>query len=247
MRHTNSGFGLLLVALIPVSVVHGQGGPPLETDDPGTPGDGHWEVNVAGTLEHSAERTLYEAPLADANYGLGQRIQLKLEIPFLFERNGGTRSGLGNPKMGVKWRFEGDSSTGTALSTYPQVELQNRVLPLDTEQEESSFLLPFELTTTWGALGINVETGFRIIRGSSGEFMYGVALGLEPMPRLELLSECNGATEAGGARSELLCQIGVRQEIGEHYSLLGALGTGVTGSPEERTRFHMYFGLQSRW
>ena len=28
-----------------------QGGPPLITDDPGTPGDGHWEINIAEQSE----------------------------------------------------------------------------------------------------------------------------------------------------------------------------------------------------
>ncbi|MFN2477468.1 MAG: hypothetical protein ABR526_14155 [Chthoniobacterales bacterium] len=29
----------------------GPSGPPLETDDPDTPGDGNWEINFASTLE----------------------------------------------------------------------------------------------------------------------------------------------------------------------------------------------------
>src|SRR5215207_1665483 len=99
-----------------------QGGPPLVTDDPGTPGNRHWEVNLAGTVEHTAETSLYEVPLADVNYGLGERIQLKLELPLLVESSNGARTGFGNPVMGVKWRFLEDSSSGLAISTYPQFE-----------------------------------------------------------------------------------------------------------------------------
>ena len=33
-----------------------QGGPPLVTDDPETPGDGHWEVNLAATGDHTSGR-----------------------------------------------------------------------------------------------------------------------------------------------------------------------------------------------
>jgi hypothetical protein len=237
----------LILTVVHVPVLYGQGGPPLETDDPGTPGDGRWEINVAGTLEHSAERTLYEAPLADVNYGIGDRVQLKLEIPFLFERDGGSRSGLGNTLVGVKWRVLEDSTTGSALSTYPQLELRTPVLSLDDEQDESSLLLPIELATAWAGLGINAETGYRMIRGRRGELMYGLALGFKRGATIEVLSECNGWSDLDGADSELVCQIGARQELGAHYSLLGALGTGVIGSPIERTRLHMYFGLQSRW
>jgi hypothetical protein len=42
------GLGLLLL-LTPLSAF-AQGGPPMVTDDPGTPGDGHWEINIASLL-----------------------------------------------------------------------------------------------------------------------------------------------------------------------------------------------------
>jgi hypothetical protein len=240
------GFRFIL-GVVSAPVVCGQGGPPLETDDPETLRRGRWEINLAGTVEHAAERTLYEAPLADANYGMSDRVQLKLEIPFLFQRDGGTRSGLGNPMLGVKWRFLEDSSSGSAVSTYPQLELRTPVLSLGDEQDESSLLLPIELATVWRGLGINAEAGYRMIRDEPGELMYGLAIGLQAVANIELLSECNGWSGLDGPDSELVCQVGARQEVGEHYSFLGAVGTGVTGGPRERTRLHMYFGLQSRW
>src|SRR5438067_1001366 len=84
-----------------------QGGPPLLTDDPITPGDRHWEVNIALTAEHFRGERSYGAPLLDLNYGLGERIQLKWEVPWLMVQTpgAGTRSGLGDSKLGVKWRF----------------------------------------------------------------------------------------------------------------------------------------------
>ena len=240
-------FPLVSLSALGVPALQGQGGPPLETDDPGTPGNGRWELNLAGTLEHAAHRTLYEAPLADLNYGIGDRVQLKLEIPFLLARDGRTRTGLGNPLMGMKWRFLEDSSTGSAVSTYPQLELENSLLSPGGEPEESSLLLPLELATVWRGLGINAEAGFRVVRNSPGELIYGLALGLEAASGTELLSECNGWTETNGPGSDLICQLGARREIGEHHSLMAALGTGILGDSDERTRFHMYVGLQSRW
>jgi hypothetical protein len=50
---------------------HAQGGPPMITDDPGTPGDGHWEINIAATGRHASSFTEAELPLIDINYGLG--------------------------------------------------------------------------------------------------------------------------------------------------------------------------------
>jgi len=37
----------LLLLLMASACAHAQGGPPMLTDDPGTPGDGKWEVNIA--------------------------------------------------------------------------------------------------------------------------------------------------------------------------------------------------------
>jgi hypothetical protein len=40
-------------------------GPPLITDDPDTPGDGRWEINLPITLEQSRDQRTFEAPLLD--------------------------------------------------------------------------------------------------------------------------------------------------------------------------------------
>jgi hypothetical protein len=226
---------------------HAQGGPPLETDDPGTPGNGHWELNLAATLEHTSGGTLYEAPLGDANYGLGERIQLKLELPLLVESGENTGAGLGNPVMGVKWRFLDDSSSQLAISTYPQFEFTSPILPLDdTAEDGSALLLPLELALPWGSCGANAEMGYRIVHKRGDETIYGLALGCHATGTLELLSECNGSA-AQSRPGELICQVGVRQAVGQHFTVLGALGRGVSGDEAERPRAKLYVGLQSRW
>jgi hypothetical protein len=40
-----------------------QGGPPLVTDDPETPGDGHWEINLATIASHTSGRWEIAAPM----------------------------------------------------------------------------------------------------------------------------------------------------------------------------------------
>jgi hypothetical protein len=86
-----------------------QGGPPLITDDPDTPGPGYWEINVVSILEKSRLERRLEGPLADINYGVGRRIQLKFEMPWLSVRETGmpVEAGPGNALLGVKWRFLG--------------------------------------------------------------------------------------------------------------------------------------------
>ncbi len=73
----------LILPGLSTRAVLAQGGPPLITDDPGTPGDGNWEINIAFTAEKRKTVRSYENPILDINYGLGDRIQLKYEVPWL--------------------------------------------------------------------------------------------------------------------------------------------------------------------
>src|SRR5262245_2280476 len=125
-----------------------QGGPPLLTDDPGTPGDGHSELNIAFTVEKFRHETLYEAPLLDFNYGVGERTQLKIELPWLIrhETPGPDESGLGNVLLGFKYRFLDVDPHSVDLSVYPQFEFHTTAHSRRTDLvgEGFSLLLPLQ-------------------------------------------------------------------------------------------------------
>jgi hypothetical protein len=114
-----------------------QGGPPFRTDDPETPGNKHLEVNFGFIGDGNPASGAYQAPDFDFNYGLGERLQLKYELPIAIEEteaqpaafghgptSGQVIGGLGNSLLGIKWRFyehrEGDprfnNRFGTGLS-----------------------------------------------------------------------------------------------------------------------------------
>ncbi len=105
-------FGLLSVSGF------AQGGPPFRTDDPETPGNRHWEINFGCIGDRNLTAGAYQVPDFDFNYGLGDRIQLKYEIPIAIKDtrpqpatamadavNGQVLGGLGESLLGVKWRF----------------------------------------------------------------------------------------------------------------------------------------------
>jgi len=98
--------------------------PPMEMDDPGTPGALGLEVNFVGTLEHIGAGRGREG-LLDANFGIGDRIQLKYERPYLSE---GTvdedfQDGLGATELGVKWRFI--DHDGLQIAVYPNYQFDD--------------------------------------------------------------------------------------------------------------------------
>ena len=84
-----------------------QGGPPLRTDDPGTPGNRNREINISSTQFWSKSEREFEIPLLDINYGLGDRIQLKYEGSYLFDSDNRApfKGTIGSSLLGVKWRF----------------------------------------------------------------------------------------------------------------------------------------------
>ena len=115
-----------------------QGGPPFRTDDPDTPGNRHSEINFGFVSDHNPASGAYQVPDSDINYGLGDRIQLKYELPITIEEtvsqpsvftvpatNGPVIGGIGESLLGIKWRYyehhTGDRSIlsgfGTGLLT----------------------------------------------------------------------------------------------------------------------------------
>ena len=113
-----------------------QGGPPFITDDPGTPGNHHWEINFGWIANHNPGQSYYEIPDVDLNYGWGDRIQLKYELSLAAatDPNNSTGVGLGESYPGIKWRYfeyhrpgqpKTDENLLFSLGTYPQVMINN--------------------------------------------------------------------------------------------------------------------------
>ncbi len=113
MRITICCFVFLLTA-----AAHAQGGPPFRTDDPETPGNRHWEINFGFIGDRNPAAGAYQVPDFDINYGLGDRIQLKYELPIAIEetrqqaatnttpaQSSSVIGGLGESLLGIKWRF----------------------------------------------------------------------------------------------------------------------------------------------
>lgn len=93
------------------------------TDDPGTPGNRKWEINLAVALEHRPGETSLDLPAIDLNYGVGASVQLTLQTaPVLLERDGhGPIYSLGATETAVKWRFLDEETCGVDASMFPRL------------------------------------------------------------------------------------------------------------------------------
>jgi len=240
-----SAVAVILILLPPNALA--QGGPPLITDDPDTPGPGYWEINLASILEKARPDRRLEAPLADINYGVGERIQLKFEIPWLNVRETGeaVHTGLGNSNSGVKWRFLGEEGQRIAWAIYPQVEVNTgRVMAENgLVNDGSRFLLPTELTIEISRVEINGEVGRSFVQKGDDGWIFGLATEIEFDRGLELVGELSGE-QSGTSPADLIVNAGFRKRMTRQLVLLTAAGSGVRGPTAERPQLRLYMGLQ---
>jgi len=239
---------LLILPELSTRAVFAQGGPPLITDDPGTPGDRRWEINIAFTAEKRKTEKSYETPILDINYGIGERIQLKYEVPWLVldERGERTKNGLGNSLIGVKWRFFDQERHRIDMSIYPQFEFNNSDSSADRGLVDSGleFVLPVQLQRSFGSISLNPEFGYVFRQYNDNEWIYGLALGYEVSSNLELLAEISGTTLQDFQDDELLFNLGARCELSETYSLLIAAGRSFRSAASGEPEFLLYAGIQ---
>lgn len=179
-----------------------QGGPPLRTDDPGTPGNGNWEVNLAVAADRRSDERVLEGPLLDINYGLGDRVQLKFQLPWVTRdtNTDETKSGLGNSLLGLKWRFYDNKETELQISTYPQFEFNNPTASADRGLVErgARFLMPLEIAKKVGAVNLYAELGYWLAQQVSDSWIAGLAAGHQMNEKLELLGKIYAAAKTNG-------------------------------------------------
>jgi len=223
-----------------------QGGPPLVTDDPETPGNGHWEINLAATGAHTSGRSDIAAPDADINYGWGEHIQLKLDIPWLFvqEADQPWKSGLGASDLGVKWRFVDIEDSGFSMSTYPQYA-RNWLSSSATRGISApggQFLLPIEAATVVGAYALDAEVGRNFVQFGPGEWVVGAVVAHSCGKSLECLAEVHEVLAPHD--SQALLNVGVQWKLSESQVLLASAGREFGAHTEDQQRFVFYIGIQ---
>ena len=242
-----AAFAALAALVVAGRFAHGQGGPPLLTDDPGTPGSGKWEIQFSFTHERTPQERVYEAPLLDINYGWGERIQLKYEVANLImdEDKTGAHSGLGNSLAGFKYRFLDEDRDGFAFSFYPQVEFNTSANSVRRGLVESgtNVLLPVEAARHFGPFEVAAEVGYQFTQHQDDEWIYGVAAAYPLSKKLELLGEIHGVSDQEFGHNDLLCNVGTRWEFAEGLTLLLSVGRSLRDL-EDSPELLVYAGIQ---
>jgi hypothetical protein len=264
---TRLRFLLLLLPIASAALASAQGGPPFITDDPGTPGNKHWEINFGWIANHNPGSSYYQLPDIDMNYGWGDRIQLKYELPLAAatDANNTTRAGLGESLLGIKWRPYEYHTTGEpktdenmrfSLGTYPQASINNPTSAVRRGIVENGpqYYLPIEATLKVGPIDFNGEVGHwfgnKLVPSRWGRGLIG---GHEFSSHFELYAEIYDLQDANriGAipkQRGLTADLGGRRSLDkqDHIRLLFMGGRGLQAVTPQNSEpnWIAYLGVQ---
>jgi hypothetical protein len=224
-----------------------QGGPPMITDDPGTPGNGKWENNIAIVFSHIPNEWSIHTPFIDLNYGWGDHVQLTLQGgPALLKRSDhGVIGGLGGTEAAVKWRFLDEEQGGFNISMFPRVifnVLQSSVRR-GIAEDGTRFQIPFQIAKTFGRFHADAEAGPLVSTVGRSEWLYGIVGGYDVAKPTMLMAELHGTSRTNFTRDALTLNFGLRHECSESRILIVSLGHDIV-SPGKPLALIGYFGVQ---
>ena len=236
----------MLIAAV-ARVAFGQGGPPMITDDPGTPGNGKWENNFAIIFEHRPNETSIDMPEIDLNYGVGEHIQLTLQnAPVLLKRSGhGLIGGVGSTEAAIKWRFLDEATSGLDMSMFPRVifNVVQSSVRRGLAEDGTRFQIPFQIAKTFGRWHADAEVGPLASSVGRSEWLYGVVGGFDVSKSTMLMAEVHGTSRMNFTNDVLTLNFGLRHEFTETYILIVSMGHEIR-SPDQPTALIGYFGMQ---
>jgi hypothetical protein len=225
-----------------------QAGPPFLTNDPGTPGNTNWEINLGSMQTVTRGGSSYQLPQIDLNFGIGDRIQLTYEIPYVLQYSSGQQdqSGWSNGYPGVKWRFLDEGDGGWQISTFPQVETGASQLARQKGIAVAGprYLLPIEVTKKVGPLDVDFEAGYYFPGHGPKERILGFVAGRPVTQRLELDAEIYDDRAYGAAPHTTTLDLGGRYKLGRGVIALFMAGRSLNGFGDAQPQFIGYFGVQ---
>jgi len=232
------------------------GSPPLVVDDGGTPGCNGWEINITFDGDLTPGEHDYEIPLFDINYGIGENIQLKFEVPIL-SQNGpdGSLRGLGNSEFGIKWRFYDNEQKNRSFAVYPQVEFNNpgsnsvqRGLVESGTEIKLLNIFNNQIGTIHGAdLNMTTNFSYNVVQQSTNPdtISGGVGLAIPIFNKVAIMGETaferdvKVNPETARKDSLVVVNVGFIRPVTNHFQIYGSVGRSARTDTDGN--FHTYF------
>ena len=185
----------------------------------------------------------------DANYGVGDRIRLKYEVPWvvIHDEGSSSRSTVRSSLVGIKWRFFDSAPLDWQVSTYSQISFLtagSSVADGGLHDSGTLLLIPLYVQPKVGWLTVNFELGrVRNARGDDGAFG-GVVLGHEATERLAFMGELHSKRADRAGLVDALANVGLHRCVDEHGTPLISLGRYLSDDIGARRTIVSYLGWQ---
>jgi hypothetical protein len=192
--------------------------PPLDTDDPGVPEMGVYEINLTTHAGVTRDSRKLDLLFLDANYGLLPRFlgrelptQLTFEIPVAAAKLSGLpfAAGVGQGAVGLKLNFYNSEHRRLQMSFYPQIEfhLGARAVEKGFAERGQTLIFPLLVSRNLKYFTAVLNGGVHqplndMDRHTTGTF--GVGLGLAVTRKFSAMAELHGESQFDFAHDRLL-------------------------------------------
>jgi hypothetical protein len=218
------------------------------TDDPGTPGNGRWENNLAIAFSHVPNEWSLDAPAIDLNYGWGDHIQLTLQGSLAVLKRGARSliGGLGGIEAAVKWRFLDEEKSGVDMSMFPRIlfNVLHSSVRRGLAEDGTRFQIPFQVEKKLGWLDLDLEVGSVVSSAGPAEFIYGVIAGTELTKTTSVMGEIHATSRTNFSRDVVTLNFGWRHKLNEHAVWIASLGHEVHSGENAPLALIGYCGVQ---
>lgn len=225
-----------------------QGGPPMITDDPGTPGNRKWENNLAIAFSHVPNEWSLDAPTIDLNYGCGDHVQLTLQtsVALLKRSDHGLIGGAGGTEAALKWRFLDEETSGVDVSMFPRIlfNVVHSSVRRGLAEDGTRFQIPFQAAKKFGPIDLDVEFGPLISSAGPGELMYGVVGATDLSKTTSVMAEIHATSRTNFAEDVVTLNVGFRHEFNKHAIWIASLGHEVHSGQDASLALIGYCGVQ---
>ena len=217
------------------------------TDDPGTPGNRKWEINLAIAFKHRPNERSFDSPGMDFNYGVGEHIQLTLQggAVLLKRSSHGPIGGLGGTEAAVKWRFFDEEESSFDASMFPRVifNITRSSVHRGLAEDGTRFQIPFQAVKKFGRFHVDAEFGPLASTIGRSEWLYGIVGGIEVSKPTLLMAELHGTSRTNFTHDVLTVNVGLRHEFTDARILIASIGREIRDFDQALTLIG-YCGLQ---
>jgi hypothetical protein len=187
-----------------------------------------------------------DVPYIDANYGLGDHIELSYQGGWLLGKteDHGWQHGYDASLAGLKWRFLDQEKSGVDMSIYPQLGFNTTSSFARSGLVESgtNCFFPVEIAKTYGKLELDAEAGYQYYQHDRDQWAGGPIIGYVLSDRIELLAESRFVFDQSFRSNDLILDAGARIGLVKHLQLLFAAGRSVR-SGDDSPHLYLYAGL----